>query len=419
MPATVLGRRAADMELLAPAGNLEKLRYAYAYGADAAYIGIRDFSLRARADNFRRDEWQEVAKIKGERKLFGALNIFFGNAELRKLEEQIDYLSRYPFDAFIISDLGLLPLLRTYFPRVELHLSTQANCTNVEAAGIYRDLGFSRIIPGRETSLEEMGEIKARYPDLEIEAFVHGAMCMAYSGRCFLSSFLADRSANKGDCSHTCRWKYRVTELPGTLALEEEQRPGELFPIIEGDNFTTILSSKDLCMIDHLAALQDAGVDSLKIEGRMKSIYYTAVVTRAYRKALDALAAGEPAGSWASYREELFSVSHREFSTGFFFGKEDIQVPTEKSYMRTHLFLGSVGEPVVDHVGLFLLDCKNQITVGSTIEFIGPDILFLEDAKFRLFDEHLNEVQKADHGKVYCIQPSVQVKPGYIIRKSV
>ncbi len=284
------------------------------------------------------------------------------------------------------------------------------------------------VFPGlfrAETSLEEMGEIKVRYPDLEIEAFVHGAMCMAYSGRCFLSSFLAiDRSANKGDCSHTCRWKYRVTELPGTLALEEEKRPGELFPIIEGDNFTTILSSKDLCMIDHLAALQDAGVDSLKIEGRMKSIYYAAVVTRAYRKALDALAAGEPVGHWASYREELFSVSHREFSTGFFFGREDIQVPTEKSYMRTHLFLGSVGEPVEgapveDHAGMFRLDCKNQISAGTAIEFIGPDILFLEDREFRLFDEHLNEVQKADHGKVCYILPSVPAKPGYIIRKSI
>lgn len=405
------------MELLAPAGNLEKLYYGYTYGADAAYIGIRDFSLRARADNFHADEWKEIRRIKGEKKLFGALNIVFHNGDLRRLEEQVEYLGEYPFDAFIISDIGLLPIMRKYFPDRDLHLSTQANCTNAESAGIYKDLGFKRIIPGRETSLEEIAEMKARHPDLEIEVFVHGAMCMAYSGRCFLSSFLSKRSANQGDCAHTCRWKYKVTELPGTLALEEEERKGELFPLIEGENFTTMLSSKDLCMIDYLDKLKAAGVDSLKIEGRMKSIYYAAVVTRAYRKAIDALEQNKPETFWAPYREEMFSVSHREFSTGFYFGKEEISIPTEKSYLRTHLFLGSVSEEVKE--GIHSLVIKNQIRRDQPLEFIGPDLLFAEDTAFLLLDEKFEQVEKLDHGKVGYIKPSVPVKPGYIVRRSL
>ncbi len=403
------------MELLAPAGNLEKLYYAYAYGADAAYIGIRNFSLRARADNFHSDEWQRIHEIKGSRRLYGALNIFFHNADLRRLEEQIEYLGHYPFDAFIISDIGLLPLLRRHFPDIELHLSTQANCTNSEAAGLYYDMGFSRIIPGREMGLKEIRETKQRYPDLEIEVFVHGAMCMAYSGRCFLSSFLADRSANKGDCAHTCRWKYRIAEPPAEVLLEEEERKGELFPLIEGENFTTLLSSKDLCMIDHLQAFRDAGVDSLKIEGRMKSIYYTAVITRAYRKALDALEQGADQESWGPFREELFSVSHREFSTGFFFGSEEIAIPTKTSYLRTHLFLGSIGKRHSE--GLYELLIRNQITSGTAIDFIGPDLLSAEDSAFTLFDETLQPVTKADHGKRYYIRPSIPVNQGYILRR--
>ncbi|MCK5154114.1 MAG: U32 family peptidase, partial [Spirochaetales bacterium] len=243
------------MELLAPAGNMEKLYYAYKYGADAAYIGIKNFSLRAKADNFSKDEWNRIEEVKGDKKLFGALNIFFHNEDLRTLEENIDYLKLYPFDAFIISDLGVLPVLRKYFPDIPLHLSTQANCINKESAKVYTDLGFSRIILGRETPLNEIKEIRDYLPEIEIEAFVHGAMCIAYSGRCFLSKDMSDRSANQGDCAHSCRWNYRV--------LEEKQRPGEYMPVVQGENFTTIMSSKDMCLIDHLDKFKDAGVDSL------------------------------------------------------------------------------------------------------------------------------------------------------------
>jgi len=395
------------MELLSPAGNLEKLKYAYLYGADAAYIGIRSFSLRARADNFTSEEWKEIETIKGDRKLYGAMNIFFHNRDLRDLEKNLDYLSLYPFDAFIVSDLGGYALLRKYFPDRRFHLSTQANCINREAARMYRDMGFSRIILGRETSLTEIAEIRAAVPDIELEAFVHGAMCLAYSGRCYLSSYMADRSANQGDCTHSCRWNYRV--------LEEKQRSGEYFPIVEGDGFTTILSSKDLCMFDHLEELRDRGIDSIKIEGRMKSLYYTAVVTRSYRHALEKLeGSGQDLGP---HREELYKISHREFSTGFYFDPREADETSSTSYHRQYQFLGTVRNALGD--GRFEMDVKNHIDAGTPVEFIGPDILFEEDNRFRLFDGDGTEIYRADHGKVCIIRPSVPVQPGYILRSRI
>jgi len=294
------------MELLAPAGNIEKLKYAYQYGADAAYIGIKNFSLRAKADNFGRNEVEYIKEIKGDKKLYCALNIFFHNEDIRKLEEQIEQFADYPFDAFIISDLGILNLLKKRFPEREMHLSTQANCVNGEAAKIYRDLGFSRLILGRETPLKDIYEIKKAVPEIELETFVHDAMCMSYSGRCFLSAMMTDRSANQGSCAHSCRWSYKV--------LEEKERPGEYYPIEEGENYTTIMSSKDLCMIDHIQELKDAGIDSLKIEGRMKSIYYAAVITRAYRKMIDCKN-GIVVPDLEGFREEIFKVSHRELNS--------------------------------------------------------------------------------------------------------
>lgn len=394
------------MELLAPAGNIEKLYYAYKYGANAAYIGIKNFSLRAKADNFSEDEWNKVADIKGDKKLFGALNIFFHNKDLKTLEENIDYLKLYPFDAFIISDLGALPILRKHFPDIPLHLSTQANCINKESAKVYTDLGFNRIILGRETPLNEIKEIRDFLPKIEIEAFVHGAMCIAYSGRCFLSKEMSDRSANKGDCAHSCRWNYRV--------LEEKQRPGEYMPVVQGENFTSIMSSKDMCLIDHLDKFKDAGVDSLKIEGRMKSIYYAAVVTRAYRKMIDSLE-GKSVKNIEGFREELFKVSHREFSTGFYFGKEEMDEVTKTSYEREYTFLGSVGKQLGPNK--FNLIVKNQIRCENEIEYIGPDVLYLKDSNYSLFDKDGEKVIKADHGKVYTLETEVPVKEGYILRK--
>ncbi len=400
------------MELLSPAGNIEKLHYAYLYGADAAYIGIRSFSLRTRADNFHSEEWRRIKEVKGNRKLYGAMNIFFHNDDLQALEEQSEYIAQYPFDAFIVSDLGAFNVLKRHFPDTRYHLSTQANCINLEAVKVYRDLGFRRIILGRETPLDSIAAIKAAVPEMELEVFVHGAMCLAYSGRCFLSSYMAGRSANQGDCTHSCRWMYRV--------LEEKQRPGEYFPIIESEEgYTSILSSKDLCMFDYLDQLKEAGVDSIKIEGRMKSLYYTAVVTRSYRKALDQLEGRSRGGgavprSIIPYREELFKISRREYSTGFFFGKRDADETTSTSYAREYTFLGTVGRQV--EPGWFELHVKNQIRVGQELEFIGPEVLFIKDAEYQLYDQHGQTVQQADHGKEYFIRPSVAVEQGYIIR---
>ena len=259
---------------------------------------------------------------------------------------------------------------------------------------------------GRELSLKEIEAIKNNVPGLEIEVFAHGAMCLAYSGRCFLSKYLADRSANQGDCAHSCRWQYRV--------LEESERPGEYFPVVQGENFTSILSSKDLCMIDHLKELKDAGVDSIKIEGRMKSIYYTAVITRAYRKQLDYID-GISKEDPKPYVDEIFNVSHREFSTGFYYGKDDIEMPTFKSYMSEAQFLGSIEEQVGK--GLYRLDVKNQILASDSIEDIGPDLLFMKDEGFTLLDEDMQPVPKTDHGKIAYIKTDKMLKKGYIIRK--
>ena len=293
------------MELLSPAGNVEKLKYAYMYGADAAYIGLKKFSLRVKADNFYEDEYNKVIELKKRypgKKLHCALNIAFHNREIDAFMQNIDYFKQYPIDAFIVQDLGMVPILQKHFPDVHLHVSTQASCMNREAVKMYQKLGFDRVVLGREVSLNEVREIKDAVPEMEIECFAHGAMCIAYSGRCLMSAYLTGRSAQSGFCSHTCRWEYDVglTEKidadtakkiaqSGKLVLQERKRPGEFFPVYEGDDFTAVLSSKDLRMIEHLDDMKKAGVDSLKIEGRMKSIYYVALVTRAYRKALDAL----------------------------------------------------------------------------------------------------------------------------------
>ncbi|MBN2736127.1 MAG: U32 family peptidase [Spirochaetales bacterium] len=394
------------MELLAPAGNWEKLKTAYLYGADAAYIGIKNFSLRAKADNFYEDDHQIVKRIKGpDKKLYCALNIYFHDEDIDRLLMELDYIQDYPIDAFIISDIGIVKLLQKRFPLKELHLSTQANCINSDAAMAYADLGFSRIILGREMSLKQIERVKKR-TGLEIEVFVHGAMCLAYAGRCFLSKYMADRSANQGDCAHSCRWKFRV--------LEEEERPGQFFPVIQGEGFTSILSSKDMMMIDYLKELSDAGVDSLKIEGRMKSVYYTAIVTRAYRKALDAFY-GIEVPDLQAYKDEIDKVSHREFSTGFFFDKKDMDKTTQKSYLREYEFLGTIGEEL--EPGRFKLHVKNQIRTTDKLEYIGYDVLFLCDDVFAIFNEKGEPVTQADHMKDYIIETSQPVKEGYLIRK--
>ena len=416
-----------SVELLSPAGNMEKLRVAFAYGADAAYMGFTDFSLRANAQNFSESDLAEVQLLKDQsgKKIYCTMNILFGESELEELKGQLEQIRKWPFDAFIISDIGLVPILKEAFgDTVELHLSTQASCINSSSAAMYHQMGFSRVILGRETSLEDIRKIKQAVPTLQLETFVHGAMCMAYSGRCLLSSHLTGRSANQGDCSHTCRWNYRLKEKlqSGDLALEEEQREGVYYPIAEQDGYTTILSSKDLCMIDHIRELLDAGIDSLKIEGRMKSSYYVAVVTRAYRKALDAAYTDDT--SWKAYRDDLMNISHREYSTGFFFGREaidptkgttSIDKSTEQGYVQHYLFCGFIGDEV--RKGVYALVLRNQIKEEHELEYIGSDILSLKDTSFTLLDENFEKIGQADHGKIQYLVTDKPLAKGYIIRR--
>lgn len=394
------------IELVAPAGNIDKLTCVLQYGADAAYIGLLDFSLRSRSENFYSGEIEQVRRTKGDKKLYGAANIYFHDDDLRRLENHLETISRFPLDAFIVSDFGAAALLRKNFPSLPLHLSTQANCINSDAAKQFRDMGFKRIVLGRELRLDEIERIKTNVDDLELEVFVHGAMCIAYSGRCHLSRYMTGRSANQGDCAHSCRWAYRV--------LEEKERPGETFPIETGDDFFTVLSSKDLCMIDHLPELAQVGIDAAKIEGRMKSAYYGAVVTRAYRKMIDATFS-KSVDNIDGYRRELFKVSRREFTTGFYYGDDESQFPTEKSYSREYIYLGRIGNCVADSV--YEINLKNQIKENDVVEYIGPDILFITDDRFELFDEHMNRVTKADHGRVWLLKTEKEIAPGYLVRK--
>ena len=344
------------IELLSPAGNVEKLYYAYAYGADAAYIGLKKFSLRVKADNFYEDEYKKVIALKEQfpgRRLHCALNISFHNRDIDNFLQNIDYFKAYPIDAFIVQDIGIVPILQKYFPEAELHVSTQASCVNREAVKMYKSMGFSRVVLGREVTLKEIREIKDAVPDMELEAFAHGAMCIAYAGRCLMSAYLTARSAQAGACSHTCRWNFKLLSEAenakqlaesGMLALEEEKRPGEYFPVFEGDDFTAVLSSKDLRMVEHLADMKKAGVDSIKIEGRMKSVYYVALVTRAYRKALDALEGKISSEEAKPFIDELENVSHRESGTGFYYNPADANKTVSGATDSRYILAAEIGE---------------------------------------------------------------------------
>lgn len=400
------------VELLSPAGNIDKLKTAFSFGADAAYVGLKDFSLRTRADNFSEDNFEEIRKIKEKngKKVYLALNALLSEDQIEKIKSMKEVLSSFPCDAFIISDLGLVDFLKNNFPERELHLSTQCSCLNSESALLYKKLGFDRIIMARETSLSDIKRIKDKVgDDITIEAFVHGAMCMSYSGRCLLSSFFTSRSANKGDCSHTCRWNYK-------LYAEEEERKGIYFPIEENGNYTTILSSKDLCMFDYLDEMKDAGVESFKIEGRMKSLYYVALTTRAYRNALD------KSPDYEKYKEDLYSFSHREYTTGFYFSNypieervDDVSKPTSFSYERKYTFLGTIGEKIDDDT--WEIKCKNKVSNNDKIELITPTLQSKSLLCYTLLDENLKEVDFLNHEKKGYIKTKEKLSCGDILRK--
>ncbi len=351
------------MELLSPAGDPERLRMAVAYGADAVYLAGNDFGMRAFAGNFSNEALYDAVKLCHAHhvKVHVTCNTMPRNDEMDRLPAWLEVLDDAGVDAVILADLGVFQLAGKYAPHLKRHVSTQAGITNYAVANAWHELGADRVILARELSLDEVAELRARTPkSLEVEAFVHGAMCVSYSGRCLLSNYMTGRDAQRGACAQPCRYKY---------ALMEEKRPGEYFPVFEENGETYIMNSRDMCMIDHIPELLQAGVDSLKIEGRAKSAYYAAVITGAYRHAIDAAQAGQPLP--AIWRDEVEKVSHRHYSTGFWFGQPG-QFTEDARYIRDYQVCAMVETCSAD--GLALCSLRNKFAAGDTLELIGPGI---------------------------------------------
>ncbi len=382
-------------ELLIPASCLEVLKVAVIYGADAVYIGGEAFGLRAKAKNFSLKEMKEGVEFAHAHgvKVYVTANILAHNRDLEGVRQYFEELRDVGMDALIISDPGVFMLAKELLPDTELHISTQANNTNYGTYEFWYKLGAKRVVSARELSLEEIQEIRKNIPeDLEIETFVHGAMCISYSGRCLLSSFLAGRDANQGACTHPCRWKY---------ALMEENRPGEYMPVFENDRGTYIFNSKDLCMIEHIPELIMAGIDSMKIEGRMKTALYVATVARTYRLAIDDyLKDPEYYKSRVPfYREEIAKCTYREFTTGFFFGKPDknSQIYENNTYRKEYTYLGLIGEK--NERGMYRVEQRNKFSVGEEIEVMKPDGRNLNVQVHAIEDEEGNAQESAPHPK--------------------
>lgn len=384
-----------DPELLVPASSLEVLKVAVIYGADAVYIGGEAFGLRAKAKNFTLEEMKEGVEFAHAHgvKVFVTANILAHNGDLEGVRTYFEELKDVGPDALIISDPGVFTIAKEVLPEMELHISTQANNTNYGTYRFWHAQGAKRVVTARELSLEEIKEIRANIPeDLEIETFIHGAMCISYSGRCLLSSFLAGRDANQGACTHPCRWKYY---------LMEENRPGEYMPVIENERGTYIFNSKDLCMIEHIPEMLNAGIDSFKIEGRMKTALYVATVARTYRLAIDDYKKSEEyyRSRLPFYREEIAKCTYRLFTTGFFFGKpnEETQIYDHNTYMKEYTYLGIVGG--VDERGCAVIEQRNKFCVGDIIEIMKPDGRNIEAKVLRILNEDGQEQESAPHPK--------------------
>ena len=315
--------------------------------------------------------------------------------------------------------MGIAHILKKMFPQIPLHLSTQANCINCEAAKVYRDFGFSRIVLGREASLADIAEIKQAVPEMQLECFVHGAMCIAYSGRCLISAYLTDRSANAGSCSHSCRWNYKLLsslkEDTARFAVEESEREGEYFPVEEGKDYTALFSSKDLCMIAHLDKLKEAGADAVKIEGRMKSIYYTALTARSYRKQLDYIDGKISLASAEPFVRELYNTSHRAFSTGFYFFSGDANKTTAGEAKSPYMLAGTIGKKISENEYEFI--AMNKINAGVPLEYVGPDICSIEDREYVLLNPKTKErLGWICHGHDCIIKTEQPVKEKFLVR---
>ncbi len=380
-------------ELLAPAGNLYKLKIAVKYGADAVYIGGEAFSLRTAADNFTPEEMKEGIDFahKHGKKVYITANVITRNGDIPAMREYFKEIYAMGADAVLVSDLGAFSICREAAPKLEIHISTQANNTNYETVKMWHSLGAKRVVLARELTFREIEEIKANIPeDCELEAFVHGAMCISYSGRCLLSNYMTYRDSNRGACAHPCRWNY---------ALVEEKRPGEYFPVYENERGSFIMNSKDLCMIEHIDKLIESGIYSLKIEGRVKSEYYVATVVQAYRRAIDAYYE-DPKGYKYDPRlyDEICKVSHREYYTGFFFGlpKEGAQIFGSSSYIREYDIIGIVRE-FDPETKIAKVEQRNRFFLGDEIEVMRPMQDYFTQKVTYLKDEDGNDLDAVRH----------------------
>lgn len=401
------------LELLSPAGDEERFLAAVKYGADAVYLGRKQFGMRSSPLNFDFEQLCNAVKYAHERnvKVYLTCNTLPRNNEIPHFEQFVREAEEAEVDALIVADIGLLMLIKRYAPDMEIHISTQTGIVNYVTARELYDLGAKRVVLARELSLEEIAEIRAKTsPGLDIEAFVHGAMCVSFSGRCLLSQYLVNRDANRGECAQPCRWGYH---------LMEEKRPGEFFPVYEDEKGTYILNSKDMCMIEHIDKLADAGITSFKIEGRAKSAYYAAVVTNAYRMAMDEYYS-DPANYNLSgwIRDEVYKVSHRKYCNGFFFGiPEESQYYENSGYIRNYDVVAVVEKC---ENGMVYCTQRNKFFAGDTVEILPPSQKPVEIVLDTLFDENGQEIETANHAMMrFSFRSDMQFEPGSFIRKSV
>ena len=404
-----------ELELLIPAGSLDVLKTAVIYGADAVYIGGEAFGLRAKAKNFTKEDMKEGIAFAHERevKVYVTANILAHNEDLPGVEEYFEEMKEVRPDALIISDPGVFAIARKILPDMELHVSTQANNTNYGTFLFWYNQGAKRVVTARELSLKEIKEIRDRIPEnMEIESFIHGAMCISYSGRCLLSNYFVGRDANQGACTHPCRWKYSVVE---------ETRPGEYMPVYENERGTYIFNSKDLCMIEHIPEMIEAGIDSFKIEGRMKTALYVATVARTYRKAIDDYLESPEKyrANMEWYKAEIGKCTYREFTTGFYFHKPDAttQIYDSNTYVKNYTYIGTVETVFED--GSFQMEQKNKFTVGETIEIMKPDGRNLAVTVEEIRNEEGEQMESAPHPKqILRVRLSETPKAYDILRRS-
>ena len=400
-------------ELLAPAGTMEKLQMALAYGADAAYLGGVQFGLRAFGGNFANEEIRAAVQLAhgAGKKVYVTVNVFPHNDDLVSLPDYLRFLAEVGADAVLVADLGVFMLVREAAPTLPVHISTQANNVNWRTVRAWQELGAERVVLARELSREEIREIR-RHTSVELELFVHGAMCISYSGRCLLSSYFTGRDANRGACAQSCRWKY---------ALVEMSRPGEYYPIAEDERGTYIMNSKDLCLLPHLDEVVRCGIDSLKIEGRMKSVHYVASVVKAYRMGLDACLSGNPYEVREEWRAELEKVSHRAYTTGFFFGKTTgaDQIYGSSSYEQTSDFVGLVRayDPVTQ---IATVEQRNNMKLGQEIEVFQPVGAPFRQNLSEMWDEEGQEIAAAPHPQqIVRMRMTQEVAANSILRRDV